>query len=438
MTRKPRIGNIFGIVINRMMDHTPVPDADIDQKGESMSWTRMISRLNFGRIAICVCANALIMSQVACASDDVKPDKRTFQDSVARPDHLGERLDDATLRIPMLDNMPVQLGQCSTRNGGLRQQLCIDQTQPINYELVIPAKEDGALPHPSSLNMGGYSNYTVTKSWDITGEFSASYLVLDAETNVGVTYRRFQWIAEWTRYRRQSLTIDGEKRLDPHVNAVDVGIGVRIIFDIKMKLLKADGKLSFGLGSVSTALEKKNAEVLVSYQIIGTTVDILPERAPTSIQDAGEFAVAQEKFHDAIRIIKQKWDEYAWKTCKAAEESPTGVSSENVSRTNYKEVFKPEIIAYYIYSMQNPVLNAAYAMGYLRALNRMQNSDYSCRETMNEYIGTNNSVNERQLNMQQGINEAYLAVMGTDRCTDAKPTAEQKEKAKAIVEEAKK
>ncbi len=258
------------------------------------------------------------------------------------PSRYAERIDANRIRVVALDFGGAFLGQCSDLAGNLLPQDCrprqlleywpdhnpltghstLDEDKRANKGEVGEASEPSSNPAPRS-SPAPRSNASRSK----VAEAPANTVQLRAgmfrqySTQVGTTvetdidiatfsnenklfFSRNFMIIEWRRYALQrSLppleTSDGPRRVadfgpgtssrysSPHVSGIEMGIAVRIIFDVRLRTADARISASFGIADLVGALARNEATVEVSYEVVGTTLDLLPEKAWRAACSAG-------------------------------------------------------------------------------------------------------------------------------------------------------
>ena len=216
--------------------------------------------------------------------------------------HFTEAVGRNRIRVVAFDFGGVELGQCTTPEGDLLSTTCTRDhqntttftrgTQKRRYH---EYNEGDAFQGISDLNAGMFRQYSMRT--DTNGSSSLSVVVTSGKQETKVSISHHVLIFEWRRYVLEEIHIDGPTK--PHVSALERGIGVRIVFSVSLRSTDAALAATFGFGSLATALARSEAEVEVGYELIGTTMDILPERA-TNITSVDGYMDAMTKFYDCL------------------------------------------------------------------------------------------------------------------------------------------
>jgi len=210
---------------------------------------------------------------------------------------------------------------------------------------------------------------------------------------------KYSMVAEWSRYLNISITNDDwllskpstpdpsrgsardndirvsaeelpesstslKPREKAYVFGIDYGIGVRVVLDVTIRGIDAEGAASFGFGELATSIVSESAEINVRYDTVGVREDILPQNAPTNITSINDLVNVQRAFYGAIDNISSDWNDAYKTTVEASEDAETGGStgtegtdlagtdSSEFARTVKEDLgrkFRIEPVAYYIY-----------------------------------------------------------------------------------------
>lgn len=131
----------------------------------------------------------------------------------------------------------------------------------------------------------------------------------------------------------------------PYVSAVEMGVAVRIVFDVRLRTTNAKMSAAFGIADLAAALARDEATVEVSYEIVGTVLDLLLKDA-IIFSSLSEHLDAMEKFHHAVVAIRDAWHDYAVQN-GATVEVKVDEGDKTLAFAREK-LFRPDEIAYYI------------------------------------------------------------------------------------------
>lgn len=285
--------------------------------------------------------------------------------------------------INSLDVANAKLGYCVTPDGSIQMKSC-----GTVEELDLVLKRD--------LN-------------DVGGRFYSSMLSFDAETNVNVGpsnvsskfyTSKHRIIMEWSRRRYQPLKTIPTNSVGI-VSGADIGIAVRVVFEVTITSSETKARASFGFGDLATAIALDQAKVMARYDVRGVVgYDLLTNTPPTAIASVAELLEIQRGYYDRIKLISDLWNSYA--------NGADSIAS--------RFVLGP--VAYYISNLPNPNItnNAYYAQGYIHGLESISQG-MSCNKA---YSQLKSSDKDYIL----GFQRAYSDMLRVTSCNDEKPTEE--------------
>lgn len=246
---------------------------------------------------------ALVITLLACSS----PQRQTFgpprNDNGVQSSRIVQAVGPGRLRVLSFNLGDLRLGQCATSGAGLIEAMCVSPPS-ANVLTDLDLRPD--------LNAGTFRQYSQRIDIDGSAGFSGTGTV---SANTRTNYSRFLLVFEWRRYRYQDLfhqangTATGTE-VQPGRNAVtalEVGIAVRIAFDVRLRSTDASVSAGFGFGNIAAALANQQVDVQVGYEVIGSTLDILPQR-PVNISSVDSYMSAMTEFYNAVQRLSSDWN----------------------------------------------------------------------------------------------------------------------------------
>lgn len=234
--------------------------------------------------------------------------------------------------------------------------------------------------------------------------------------------KQMQILMEWARWRVQNAS---GGPATPYVSAVDVGVGVRIILDVTLTTTDANVAASFGIGSLATALATNSATVMVRYDVVGTTANLLPEVSPTTITTVDAYLQVMNAFYDAVRGLSIAYAEYA----SSAAHPPPGP---NPPKPKNAELFTPGVLAYYVSNLPRVDIDdpAAWSMGYQRAAGAISGGTVCARFVKSAPTALSDARLEAFV---AGATRAYSDFISTNRCDETAVDGEVVKKAREML-----
>jgi len=283
--------------------------------------------------------------------------------------------------INSLDVTNAQLGYCVTPDGSIQLQSC-GTVENLNLELNRNLSDAGGRFYSSMTSFSAEANATVGASGGSTKIYTSTHRI----------------IMEWSRRRYQQLSTIPTISVGI-VSAADVGIAVRVVFDVTISSADAKARSSFGFGDLATALALNQAKVMARYDIKGIVgMDLLTNTPPTAITSVSDLLEIQRGYYDRIKLISDLWNEYA-----------NGADS-----LANRFVLSP--VAYYISNLPNPNVtnNAYYAQGYIYGIKSISEGK-SCQLGFQK-------IPSKDIDYILGFQRAYGDLLRITSCDDNKPS----------------
>lgn len=180
---------------------------------------------------------------------------------------------------------------------------------PTNPGLLVKphSKHPDETPIPiENINMEGFRLYDYSSEISVVENAGGAYAVFKADEEVKVFIVKRKYVLEWSRYLNLSLNGNEEQvsgNSGPFVSAVDLGIALRVIFDVSVQTTDAKMAFGFGFGQIMASLVSNTASVSVSYEIIGASPDFLPQQMPGNVESARDFVKIQEEFYGNLKKL---------------------------------------------------------------------------------------------------------------------------------------
>jgi hypothetical protein len=356
---------------------------------------------------------------------------RNFVDLSRRPQAVLTDLASTPneLRLLTFGSAPPRLGQCATQLAGLLGEECVPS----------PGQLDTTLR--ADLGSGEYRFYQRAVDVDGSGNAGVTYGVASAQGSASLRTTRHQLVIEWSRFRTTPLPLQNApagRAARPHVTAIDVGIAVRIIFDVTLTTTSAQLSANFGIANLATSLATNQATVMVSYNSRGTVIDLLPRQSPVSIPNVDTLVAVENAFYRAVQALSDAWMAYAGinadgtpQTAPAPSPPAQGVQVAAVPAVQTlprgAAAFNLQPIAYYVSNLTDVSASerARYWGGYLAAMREI-GAGRACAEALDR-IGRQDGV------YRSGFFRAYADVLTAVDCTSAAPSSEQQQFAEQVL-----
>jgi hypothetical protein len=289
------------------------------------------------------------------------------------PTRYGERTDANRIRIVAFDFGGAKLGNHSDQAGNLLSTSC--RTEVLKQDVQVgpwthdepnseqrpdwrerelrpasrereqrPESRERARVEPAvddlfNLYKGMFRQYE--KKVGTTIEVEAKVGPVGAETKTFFSHNFL--VLEWRRYRLLRLKAECK---EPHVSAIETGIAARIVFNVRLATTDASLSASFGIAQLAAALARNEATVEVSYELVGTVLDLLPKETVV-ISSLPEYLDALHKFHSAVVMIGAAWDRYA--SSSGSLTATIDIGDEGKRRPYpLNRLFTPDELAYYV------------------------------------------------------------------------------------------
>lgn len=253
----------------------------------------------------------------------------------------------------------------------------------------------------------------------------------------------FALVLEWARWRTQYID---HVTTAPIVGAVDVGVGVRIVFAVTIRNATADMKANFGFGSLAAALALNRADISIAIDPIGTPTNFLDKDklSLASVKSVEDYAKFVNTYYAAVRELSSAYGAYVESTLPAGP-APAGggnrvpaqqpIATDEAKPKDAQRVtdvspltdpaaaFKPAILAYYILNLPADFAFDATAAnaGYLAGA-RAVAEGVSCLA---------GSTGSHSASYVKGYLNAYRALSNAKVCNDSKPDSTMVDAAKS-------
>jgi hypothetical protein len=330
----------------------------------------------------------------------------------------------------------IYLGNCATMEGGVLYDSCVaGAASSAASPAKDPLEPDTALR--TDLNKGEFHYYNTLLSID--GSLSGSGGPVSGSAKV--THSKQRVVVEWARYRTQGLPKGLQITPGPIVTGVDVGIALRLIFDVNLTTTDVNAAASFGFGQIAASIASKQADVTVHFEERGTTFSFVPDNIIT-ISSVEDYIKALNTFYTAFTYMSKTWDTYAQSgptapplpAPPAPNGDPTGSAPiaavvgnlVKVQQPPTANVFNLDVIAYYIGALPSSSVpeQTAYSAGYLRGVGAVAVGD-DCLALTKKL-----SDEKRDDSYVRGALEAFRSVVARGACDATDPSSTQKAAAK--------
>lgn len=288
------------------------------------------------------------------------------------------------LRVAVFDGAGVQLGRCASYDGTLLPKACLSKAPNLDFK---KSKELGA---------GKFRYYNSMTSFTVSagGDVPAG----SVETSIATSTHRI--VMEWARFDTQEISNFTGTSGGALVSGADVGVALRVIFDVTVASANAEGRASFGFGNIATALALNEARVDVSYDVKGTTTDLLPPTGVSGISNVDGFIKVVGDFYTGVADFSKLWSDY-------------------VDGTSTGNFLVPEVVAYHVTGM--PVATSSsssyLASGYVYGIKSIATGD-SCVEALSTQTSS-------VVDFRLGVSRAYTDILRVPGCNNKKPSAGQ-------------
>ena len=343
-----------------------------------------------GRVLVVVFLSVVVIAGCA-GGGQLQPEPVQRRGRIERSSNFVEAVGRNRIRVVAFDFGGVKMGQCATPEGDLIDGVCaqtraIPNAVPDTLDVTQGAPEidtleitRGGVKYSSAqlkqrplsdYNSGMFRQYSLRT--DTTGS-AAVAVAAGAKSDSKIFISRHLLVFEWRRYTLDETAGPGAASRSPYVSGIERGIAVRVVFDVSLRSVDVNASLTFGFGSLATALASSRASVEVGYELIGTTMDILPERA-TNITSVDGYIEAMNRFYDAVRRISLAWEciDFSKASAVSTRGECTVVPASTNTPAKYTQAgqdassFVPGILAYYVSGVRSDRVEdaASYAYGY--------------------------------------------------------------------------
>ncbi len=281
----------------------------------------------------------------------------------------------------------VFLGACANESGFIVGGKCIPNVTPIDKARPLPAAK--------------FRNYSQLVKLDVSGAAGGGGGAVESSAHVVHSSHRF--VLEWSRYNPQSVELPGDLGR-PVVTSVDVGIAIRVVFDVSLQSTDVSAAANFGFAKVSTALALGKATIQGRYDMVGVLRDIIPTTNAFNIASVEDFVKAQNVFYDAIVKTSRSWDDIG-----------TGGTPPQ---------FAPDIVGYTVSNIPSGVSvggETSFAGGYLTGVSTVK-LGIACKDWLDKLPGEA----KKDSSFVSGFVKAHRDLMKTSECERTKPNAIQR------------
>lgn len=268
------------------------------------------------------------------------------------PTRYTERTDANRIRVVAFDFGGAELGQYADPAGNLVSGTCVPAENIGDFVRYGPWEAPEASDTPAAagedllqLYKGMFRQYGRQVGTTIKLQGEAGPVEGEFQSYISHNFL----VLEWRRYRLVRLD-QAADCIASHVSAIENGVAVRIVFDVRLKTTDAKLSAEFGIADLAAALSRNEASVEVSYELVGTALDLLPREAIV-ISSLGEYLEAMKRFHAAVVTIRDAWRDYAK---RADENAPIVVETDRETGSPTKveydrqRIFTPDDLAYYV------------------------------------------------------------------------------------------
>lgn len=256
------------------------------------------------------------------------------------PTRYTEKIDGNRVRVVAINFGKTTLGQCADLAGNLLPGNC--------------KPEDSSLSGDSGeLSAGMFRQY----STQVGTTIAAKMAIGPTATESTVYVSRNFLVLEWRRYKTQDLTLNGQlKNANQYfVSAIENGVAIRILFDVTLRTADAKFNATFGIADLAAAFARNEATVDVSYEVLGTTLDLMPNNAIV-VTSLKEYLDVLGEFYRVVGLVSEAAQ--VW-TAKAPPDpnkpkilgtiNPNkGTDKDPKSWIIHESTFEPVALAYYI------------------------------------------------------------------------------------------
>lgn len=332
-----------------------------------------------------------VVSLVGCAGSAPAPTFPTG-DWATSTNFSSVRVDANTVRIGGFERSGPVYGMCATLAGEPLTVACVpDNELKVNTAMA------------SDLSKTDYRLYS--RVLDVN--FSQQANVGGVQASGSVITKRMQFVNEWARWR---VELTPTKSAQPYVCGADVGIAVRLILDVTLTTTDANLASNFGFGQLAAALATNSATVMVRYDTVGTTYNILPESSPVTITSVDSYLAVTDSFYNAVRALSVAYAEYS---APVAQPAPGAAAA----KPKNHELFSPGILAYYVSNIPSMTGgdSVAFSLGYTRAAAAITKKS-TCAAFLKE---PHNQVEANRMTaFTEGARRAYSDIASITKCDD--------------------
>ncbi len=309
-------------------------------------------------------------------------------DTVLRDqDHIGKNaIHTTTYLIPN-----AFLGACADEQGIVTGRKCLENAPALDKTRPLPAAK--------------FRYYSQLLKLDLKAAGAGGGGAV--ETGAHVVHSSHRFVMEWSRYNAQSMDLPANFN-QAVVSSVDVGIAIRIIFDVSLTSTDASVAANFGIANISTALALGQATIQGRYDMVGVLKDIIPTNNAFQIATVDDFVKAQNQFYEAIVKTSTTWDTVG---------------------LNAPPVFAPDIVGYTVTNIPEAAsVNAdtAFSGGYLTGVSTVR-LGIACKTWLDKLP----SDAKNDSSFVSGFVKANRDLMKTSGCDASKPDGIQRATAEA-------
>ena len=240
---------------------------------------------------------------------------------------LREVVGPSSVRVLAMNLKSIRLGQCVDYAGGLINFLCSGNGEEVKLDT------------SENLNREQFRYYSSLTDLKTDSSAKGGYGGVSASAKIKTTFARYRIVTEWARFRSQIISNNLPKineqaqtylqsvtmlKKTPYISAVDVGIAIRIIYDVRLDTDSVDAALSFGLANLATAVAQNRAQVELQYDVVGAGVVKLPASAVLQVSNIQQLMDAQNNFYNMIREMSTEWADYRNETDQTKKQAKGG------------------------------------------------------------------------------------------------------------------
>ncbi len=321
------------------------------------------------------------------------------------PTRYTEKIDGNRVRVVAINFGGTTLGQCSDLAGNLLPGRC----EP-------PGTLADTVMNGAELTSGMFRQY----STQVGTTVAAKVAIGPTATESAVYLSRNFLVLEWRRYKPQGYKGYGQlKDVNQYfVSAIEQGVAIRIIFDVTLRTADAKFSATFGIADLSAAFARNEATVEVSYEVLGTNLDLMPDDAIV-VTSLKEYLDVLGEFYRVVGLVSTATQSWAAKSIPDAKKPDVlGTIDLNAGTDKVPRLwdirantFEPTALAYY-------VSGAGVGENYARLRNVEACEDIQARHA---YLGVDFTWHKQMINHHQSVPRESLTVAGQralDRATE--------------------